>query len=426
MNLSQPKTVDRSASREQQLREAVLLTFCDPPSSECVRLLKLSQSDWKLLLHWLDTSGLALYFLDRIRELGLSEEFHVDVIARLEQNLADSTKRMNAMIEESTKIQRRFQNARLSYAMLKGFSLWPESVPNLALRSQLDLDFLIAEENAEEARQIIEDSGYHLHVRSGRSWEFKSNEGKTPSLKDLYKTGLIRSVELHLEGGRVSDTLDISLLSRVVWRDLQGLLTPVLSPIDLFLGQGLHLFKHVCSELARTAHLIEFRRHVIARYDDLEFWMLLEKRTADDPNARMRLGLVLQLIAHVMGDFAPLALTAWTVGCLPAAVLDWVHYYGRRSVLATFPGTKLYLLLQAALEDAGVPSKRSLRQSLLPRRLPPAIAHGAADETLWNRLRRNGQQLHFIFFRMRFHVVAGLHYLLESARWRNLRSGLAL
>lgn len=426
MNLSQTKTVDRSASREQQLREAALLIFCEPASSECARLLKLSRADWNHLLHWLDTSGLALYFLDRVRELGLSGELHVDVIARLEQNLADSTKRINAMIKESTEIQHKFQNARLSYAMLKGFSLWPESVPNLALRSQLDLDFLVAEENAEEARQILEESGYHLHVRSGRSWEFKSNDGRTPTLKDLYKAGLSRSVELHLEGGRVSDTSDTSLLSHVVWRDLHGLLTPVLSPVDLFLGQGLHLFKHVCSELARTAHLIEFRRHVIARYDDLEFWKLLEKKTASDPNARMRLGLVIQLIGHVMGDFAPIALTAWTVDCLPVAAVDWVHYYGRRSVLATFPGTKLYLLLQAALEDAGVPSKRSLRQSLLPRRLPPAIAHGTAHETLWTRLRRNGRQLHFISFRLRFHVVAGLHYLLESARWRNLRNGLAL
>ena len=76
MNLSQTKTVDRSASREQQLREAVLLTFCDPPSSECTRLLKLSQLDWKLLLHWLDTSGLALYFLDRVRELGFLRSEH--------------------------------------------------------------------------------------------------------------------------------------------------------------------------------------------------------------------------------------------------------------------------------------------------------------------------------------------------------------
>jgi hypothetical protein len=420
------KTIDRSTSREQQLREAVLLTFCEPARSECARLLRLTYSDWQRLLHWLDTSGLALYFLDRVRELGLSEMLPAEVIARLEQNLADSTLRIEAMIAESTAIQRGFLNAGLSYAVLKGFSLWPDSVPKLALRSQLDLDFLVAQESAVEARKILEDRGYHLHAISGRSWEFKSNEGKTPSLKEMYKAGLSRCVELHLEVGQIGDTRNASSLSCIEQRSLHGLLTPVLSPVDLFLGQGLHLFKHVCSEFARAAHLIEFRRHILARYNDVKFWQMLQEKTSTDSNARMRLGLVIGLIAHVMGDFAPLALTSWTVDCLPAAAVDWVELYGRRSVLATFPGSKLYLLLQSALEGAGLPPKRSLRQSLLPRRLPPLIAHGAAGETFRVRLKRYRRQGHFIFFRLRFHVVEGLHYLLESARWRNLRNGLAL
>lgn len=419
-------TTDRSASWEQQLREAVLLAFCEPARAECTRLLRLSHSDWQRLLHWLDTSGLALYFLDRIRELGLSEMLPANVIARLERNLADSTLRIEAMIAESIAIQRRFLDAGLSYALLKGFSLWPESVPKLALRSQLDLDFLVAQESAVEARQILEDRGYHLHAVSGRSWEFKSNEGKTPSLKEMYKAGLSRSVELHLEVNPIGNARNASSLSRVERRSLHGLLTPVLSPVDLFLGQGLHLFKHVCSEFARAAHLIEFRRHILARHDDARFWQLLQERTASDSSARMRLGLVIRLISHVMGDFAPLALTAWTADCLPAAAIDWVQFYGRRSVLASFPGSKLYLLLQSVLEDAGLPAKRTLRQALLPRRLPPAIAHRAAGETVRDRMRRYRRQLHFTIFRLRFHIVEGLHYLLESARWRNVRNGLAL
>ena len=414
-----------SIGREQQLREAVLLAFCEPPRTECTRLLKLSRPEWQRLLHWLDISGLALYFLDRIRELGLSEMLPPEVIARLEQNLADSTVRIEAMIADSTAIQREFLNARLSYAVVKGFSLWPESVPKLALRSQLDLDFLVAPESADEARRILESRGYHLHATSGRSWEFKSNEGKTPSLKDMYKAGLSRSVELHLEVGHVSSAKLTSMLSRIERRSLHGLLVPVLSPVDLFLGQGLHVFKHVCSEFARAAHLIEFRRHILARHDDMKFWQLLQQQTASDTDACIRLGLVIQLISHVMGDFAPPALTAWTVDRLPAAAFDWVRLYGRRSVLASIPGSKLYLLLQSALEGAGLPAKRSLRQSLLPHRLPPSIAHGVADEALWARLNRYRRQIHFILSRLRFHVVEGLHYLLESARWRNLRNGLA-
>ena len=91
------------------------------------------------------------------------------------------------MIAESIAIQQEFQEARLSYAKLKGLSLWPSSVPRPELRSQFDLDFLVAEESAPEARKILEQRGYRLYVISGRSWEFKLNEKPGVSLKDLYK-----------------------------------------------------------------------------------------------------------------------------------------------------------------------------------------------------------------------------------------------
>ena len=67
------------------------------------------------------------------------------VLARLQQDLADNTLRTMQMITEANAIHTRFQDAGISYATLKGFTLWPDSVPRLELRSQLDLDFLVAE-----------------------------------------------------------------------------------------------------------------------------------------------------------------------------------------------------------------------------------------------------------------------------------------
>jgi len=37
---------------------------------------------------------------------------------------------------------------------------------------------------------------------------------------------------------------------------------------------------------------------------------------------------------------------------------------------------------------------------------------------LSTRILRCRRQLHFILFRLRFHIVEGLRYLYESARWR--------
>jgi hypothetical protein len=409
----------QSLSRAQQLREAILLSFCEPVPAEFDRLRNVSGREWQRLLSWLDISGLALYFLDRLTQLELCEMLPPAVLSRLQQNLADNEGRTKSMIDESTAIQHSFQHAGLSYALLKGFSLWPVSVPKLELRSQLDLDFLIAETNATEAKQILEARGYLLHATSGRSWEFKISQNNAPTLKDLYKPTQQRTVELHLESGSAGFR---ALLPRSENLCFHGVCMPVLPRVELFLGQGLHLYKHVCSESFRVAHLIEFRRHIIARYDNDAFWQELRELADDDTKASVGLGLATLLISHVMGDFAPQALTCWTVDRLPAAARLWVELYGHRVVFAGFPGSKLYLLLQRELQDAGLPAKRSLRQALLPIQLPPVIAHRAPGETFPQRLRRCYRQVHFVLFRLRFHVVEGFRYLGEAARWQRKMS----
>ena len=170
MHPARTHSANGSLNRALQAREAVLLTFCDPLPAEYTRLLHLSRKGWQELLRWLDTSGLALYFFDRLEELGVLETLPMVVLTRLQQNLADNSERIKAMIAESVAIQHRFQDAGLSYAVLKGFSLWPLSVPKLELRTQLDLDFLMEEEGEIEARHILEEFGYRMHAISGKSW----------------------------------------------------------------------------------------------------------------------------------------------------------------------------------------------------------------------------------------------------------------
>jgi len=408
-------TESNSCSRDQLIREAVLLTFCQPLPEQCRRLQDLSEKEWQKLLNWLDISGLALYFLDRMTELHLCDMLPPGVLARLQQNLRDNVERTRGMIAESIAIQQEFQKTGLGYATLKGFSFCPSSVPRAELRHQFDLDFLVAEQSASQARQILERKGYRLYAISGRSWEFKINETPGISVKDLYKDLPGRSVELHIEAkipGRSS------LLERLEMRDFHGIHMPVLSPVDLFLGQGLHVYKHVYSEFSRTAHLLEFRRHVLVRREDDAFWDELQSIARENPRASLGLGVVTLLITRVMGDFAPAALTHWTVDRLPSSARLWVELYGRRAVFQNFPGSKLYLLLQRELESVGVPAKRSLRQALLPSRLPPAVIRPTADETVAVRIRRYRMQLGVVFSRLRFHIVEGFRYTLESYRWR--------
>jgi hypothetical protein len=402
-------------NKEQSMHEDVLLTFCDPFPEQCSWLQNLSKKEWRKLLNWLDVSGLALYFFDRMTELQLCDMLPPDILARLQQNLRDNIDRTCGMIAESVAIQQEFQNACLSYATLKGFSLCPSSVPKPELRHQFDLDFLLAETSASEARQILERRGYRLYAISGRSWEFKINEKPVISLKDIYKDSPGRSVELHVEAdipGRPS------LLDRLEKREFYGIDMPVLRPVDLFLGQGLHVYKHVCSEFSRTAHLLEFRRHVLVRRNDDTFWDELRLVAEKNPRACVGLGMVALLITFAMGDFAPEAFTSWTVHRLPRPASLWVEMYGHRAVFGSFPGSKLYLLLQRELESEVVPATRSLRQALLPSRLPRALIRVSVGETLPMRIRRYRMQLGFIFFRLRFHLVEGLRYTWAYYHWR--------
>ena len=137
-----------------------------------------------------------------------------------------------------------------------------------------------------------------------------------------------------------------------------------------------------------------------------------------NPRASLALGVVTLLITQVMGEFAPVLLTRWTVDRLPDSARLWIELYGSRSVFASFPGSKLYLLLQRELTSAGVPAKRTLRRALLPLRLPPPISPASANDSFSVRLRRYRIQFRFVGFRLRFHVVEGARYMWEPLRWR--------
>jgi Uncharacterised nucleotidyltransferase len=402
---------------EQLARLAVLLTFCDPLPEQCLRMLTLSSKEWGRLLRWMDLSGVALYFLNRLVELDLCDLLPPAVFTRLHLNLIDNSERTRGMISESIGIQEEFQRSGLSYAILKGLSLWPGSVPEPELRLQFDLDFLVAEIDMPEARRILERRGYRLNLISGRSWEFKFNELPWLKLKDIYKDFQSYAVDLHGEPGVPGRS---SPLERLEWRELYGMSMPVLSPVDLLLGQGLHAFKHIWGGYSRAAHLIEFRRNVLNRRDDGAFWRELQLAAKHHPRASLELGVVTLLITRVMGDFAPQAFTIWTVDSLPRPVRLWTEMYGHRVALGSYPGNKLHLLLQKELEFAGIVHKqrRSLRQALLPLRLPSPAIRDLRNEPLPVRIRRYSMYPQLVLERLRFHIVEGIRFALE---WRRLR-----
>lgn len=398
-------------------REAVLLSFCDPLPEQCSRMRHLSRRSWQKLLLWLDLSGLALYFFDRAVELRLTDFVPAPVLESLEQRMIQNTRRTQSMIAESITLQREFQRAGLCYAVLKGLSLWPNSVPSPELRLQFDLDYLVSDEDLQEARDILVHSGYRPSASSERCWKFVRNERSGLTLKDVYRDTGSWAVELHdLSGGSER----ISPLQRLERSELCGFSMPVLSPVDLFLRQGLHAYKDVCSQFFRLALLIEFYRHVRFRRDNDVFWKALHREAHGNPQAALGLGVIILLIGQVMGEFAPEALTHWTVDRLPRPARLWVATYGRQIVLGSFPGSKLYRLLKRELEAGDSQQSSSLSC------LPAPVMRDFPIETFsirlirFVRLLRYRIQLDLIPNRLRFYGVEGLRLAWETRRWRRI------
>jgi hypothetical protein len=415
-----------SGRANKQVVEAVVAAFHDSAEISAHRLSRLTARDWQRSYHWLDASGMALYFLDRVESLHIQDALPAATLERLRGNLADNRQRSSTMLVEFASLNQAFQRAGLVYANLKGFSLSPESCPRPELRCQLDFDFLIDGTQLDLTRNILSKTGYELIAATPDVWEFKAGTDELTRITDHYKWRPQRCVEVHFATSGPPTHLPFgdSRLERRIRHSWGGVTFPALAPADQFIAQALHIFKHLCSACTRLSWLLEYQHHVAVRFQDQSFWEEVRKHAGSDPRTSIAIGLTTLLSSRIFGGKSPAQLEEWTTARLPAAVKLWADQYGREAILADFPGTKLYLLLQEELRDNDDSWKQTKRRRLMPLRLAPRIVSVNTDDNVWKRMRGELFQLRFLLFRLRFHVVEGLHYLVEASRWKRRLAAL--
>jgi hypothetical protein len=401
--------------------EAVVASFRDSAERSQERFSAIGQRAWDLSYFWLDASGLALYFLNRLETLAIEDSIPVATLKRLEQNLSDNRRRSHAMFAEFASVNRMFQAAGVDYANLKGFTLSPESCPIPALRRQLDFDFLVDGSQLERCREVLAEGGYVLTATTAQTWEFKADTSELGGMKNFYKPKLQRSVELHFASSSTDAPSRDERLDRVALRSWDGFTFPALPPSEQFVGQALHLFGHVCSASTRPSWILEYKNHVSCYYNDQDFWQRVAESSRRHHRGPIAIGVASLLSSRLFGCETPALLDEWTLDRLPPSVRLWTERYGSRAVLADFPGTKLYMLLLDELErgDETRSSRTQKRRRLVPLNRPLRIVYASPNDNLWRRLRKELYQVRYVFLRLRFHVVEGIRYLVETMRWKH-------
>jgi hypothetical protein len=358
-----------------ELAEAVVATFRTKDSIGHYEVLsKFSYRAWQRTYRWLDASGLALYFLDRLQVLRIEAAIPPLVLHRLQENASDNQAKTKCLFEEFMVINREFKRVGLSYLNLKGFTLAPDAFREARLRLQLDLDFWVNRADVSRCQQTLEQQGYWLTGEGSNVKEFRTGDGQVPVLRDLYKSKLQRCVEVHFDDSNRAEGegLQDGRLARSGLRHWEDLKLPILSDCDRFIALALHLFKHLKGEWTRASWILEYVNFVNFNERNEALWAVVGERASENEEIRLAIGASTLVSHQNFGIRHVPEVLAWTIQTLHQMVRLWIEQYGKKTILARFPGTKLHLLLLKALALGGIGKHYEIKR-LLPLHRPSRI-----------------------------------------------------
>lgn len=398
--------------------------------------------DWEDTLEWLDHSGIALLFWNRLKELGKERAVPAAIGERLERNLADHRIRVARMVEEFDSINRCLEKANVKYAVLKGFALIPEYCPDIFLRTTYDYDYLVDPESLDCAECALRAAGF-LRKEGAEDHPivyFQNPHGPPSPLgrSDLYSAALPRTFEMHYRfwdatpvkiplALRVDPLLGVRLRGPSSLGSLPGLSIErpvhfyVLAEEDELIFQVLHVFRHILRNWCRLCSLLDIAHFLKHRAPDIAFWdRFLDRLKYSRPLSEIA-GVVFLLTAAVFGAAIPAPVSAQTILNMRRSLVLWVERYGQDSALGNFSDNKFGLFLHHEFIQDDATWRAIQRSCLFPIHRPNRTAH-TSDPTLSSGWAARLRQWSYVGRRLKHHLVTTLQYRLESPRWDRARS----
>jgi len=374
----------------------------------------------------MDDMGLALYFLKAIE--GTTDVVPDFVLRSLQKKRRANEERTSYMQRQFEFIGRRFENAGIQYAAVKGLTLVPEYCPDASLRHQSDFDYLTDREGLYTSSRLLEEMGYVLDEETDRERVFVYPAQQKPERGDTqYAASAPHSVELHLTIGHFHLAWkEPAFLENVAVRRLQGSTFHGLCDDDSFVLQAVHAFHHLLEGWIKLSWLYEIGHFINSRELDSDLWHKISGRLAGDPLLREAVAVIVVLASKLFQIQIPVQVEGWIKEIRPA-VLIWIDNYARVCAFGRaridefewFPASKLVLFLHrqyvldsrewrgiAATLLLGLKGLKRVSHSLTTKRLPEGKP----------RTRLSLRQ----FRRMIFHLGSGIRYMWEMPRWWQL------
>jgi hypothetical protein len=410
--------------RSRSPKRAVLLALqLHPDFAPLASLRNLKAGKVHDLLRWMDQSGLALSFLQRLETHEttalISSELYQALRGRRERNIA----RTWNLLSEFRRVNEAFLAQGVTLAALKGFTLVPDFCEAAHLRHQVDFDFLVDPADIDAAAAALLSCGYRT-ARLSRTGEscFTTPLLRVPSDKDdLYAIQQHRQVDLHTSIWE--DTPWMSLkgpddcLRYATRQYLHGAPFNRLSLEDTFLVQVFHAFRHSFRSWVRLSWLLEISRFLEIHQHDEAFWRRAVNRAGEELTTKRAFALVLGLATRLFHNAIPLQLKQWTAKATTDAMSAWLDNYSVNWSISDWPGSLSNVLLASEF----IPDRKLRayywKSRLLPRKTNLSIgAMKCRDASTLSKF--GAGRLRYLGKRSVSHLKCLLLLAVEELRWR--------